>query len=95
MSEAQRGYGLWVPQEMLVAVDGNVDRVPDFDPRTGEHLWTWGVLFRATPGVEEPMLDAENLLRIAGIGCYYCERVYGERLAQRRCPGRPSGESWR
>lgn len=49
----------------------------------------WGVMFRATPGVETPMLDTENLLLITGPGCYYCEQPYSERVAMRRCSGDP------
>lgn len=67
-----------------------MDRIPAYNPRSGDHLWSWAVLYRAAPGVETPMLDAENLLSIAGIGCYYCEQGYTDRLAKRRCPGDPA-----
>lgn len=77
------------------AVDGaQLDRTPEFDPRTGEHLWIWIVVFRAQPQLigdptHTPILDMENLLSVSGPGCLYCEQDYSARLAARRCKGRP------
>lgn len=70
-------------------VPGDVDRVPEFDPRTGDHLWTIISMYRWQPGTETPMLDTENLLTIQGPACYHCEQPYTQRLASRRCKGRP------
>ena len=75
-------------------VDDFTDRVPDFDPRSGDHLWTVVTMYRVDPRLwGDPahlaLLDAENLLSVAGPGCFYCERVYTPTLAARRCPGRP------
>lgn len=69
-----------------------LDRIPPYDPRSGEHLWSWAVLYRAAPDklgdpTHTPILDMENLLSVAGPGCYYCEAVYTPLLASRRCPG--------
>jgi len=87
MDEPKRA---WTSTGQVVEIQKDqVDRVPDFDPRSGAHLWTWGVVFRATPGVETPMLDTENLLLITGPVCYYCEQPYSERVAMRRCSGDP------
>jgi hypothetical protein len=69
-------------------VPGTVDRIPDFDPRSGDHLWTIITMYRwGGPTVERPTLDNENLLSVMGPGCYYCEQPWSERLAQRRCKG--------
>ena len=69
-------------------VPGNIDRIPEFDPRSGEHLWTIFTMYRwGGPTVETPTLDVENLLSVMGPGCYYCESVYSDQLAKRRCKG--------
>jgi len=69
-----------------------VDRVPPFDRRSGNHLWIITTAYRVDPATwvdpaHTPILDAENLLILAGPGCYYCEQPYTPRLAQRRCTG--------
>lgn len=76
--------GEWVPTH-TIAISGNTDRIPTY---AGEHLWTWTATFRASPGAEMPMLDGENLLRIAGITCYYCRTEHSRRVAGRFCTGR-------
>ncbi len=78
----------WVPQGQHVRIDGHVDRIPEFDPRTGDHLWAVFSVYRWTPGVETPMLDQENLLTIQGPGCYYCLTEYTPAAATRRCKGK-------
>lgn len=49
------------------------------------------VVFRVNPGTFDPehpvSLDMENLVMIAGVGCFYCERAYEPRLLHRRCTG--------
>lgn len=71
-----------------------LDRIPDYDPRTGEHLWIVTTAHRVDPEqwrsgdpTATPMLDHENLLSVAGPGCYYCEQYYSPLLATRRCRG--------
>jgi hypothetical protein len=92
MSQPQRQ---WQSTGEGVYVNGpELDRIPDFDPRSGEHLWIWSVVFRADPvkladPTSTPMLDHENLLSIAGPGCFYCQRSWGGALAGERCPGHP------
>jgi len=71
-----------------------VDKVPDFDPRTGDHLWTVITMYRVNPdqwqdATHTPMLDRENLLTITVPGCYYCEKPWTKLLATRRCKGDP------
>jgi hypothetical protein len=71
-----------------------VNRLPDFDPRTGDHLWMVLAGFRVTPDqwqdkTHMPMLDRENLLTITVPGCYYCEQPWTKLLASRRCKGEP------
>lgn len=72
------------------------DRIPDYDPRTGDHLWVVTTAYRVVPEqwhsgdpTVTPMLDMENLLSVAGPGCFYCEQVYTPLLATRRCKGEP------
>lgn len=73
-----------------------VDRVPDYDPRSGDHLWIVTTAYQVDPEhwrspdpTVTPMLDHENLLSVAGPGCFYCEQVYTPQLAKRRCKGEP------
>lgn len=73
----------------MVEVPGGVNKVPDFDPQSGDHLWIIMAMYRWNPGTESPMLDTENLLLIPSPGCFYCEEPYTPRLAQRRCKGEP------
>lgn len=84
----------WRSTGQTVEVAGRPDRIPDFDPRSGDHLWSWVVLYRADPSkfgdaTHTPFLDSESLLNISGPGCFYCEQTYSDRLAKRRCPGQP------
>jgi hypothetical protein len=79
--------GGWVNTGQYQKVE-QFDRVPDYDPRKGDHLWTINTMYRwGGPDVEQPTLDMENLLVIAGPGCFYCEKLYSPLLARRRCPG--------
>lgn len=66
------------------------NRTPEFDPRTGDHLWIILSTYRwGGPTVERPTLDTENLLAVVGPGCYFCEQRWTEHLSKRRCKGRP------
>lgn len=82
----------WRPTGHRELVRGHVDRVPVFDPRTGEHLWIMLTVYRVDPllwtdPVHAPTLDHESLISVTGPGCYYCEQPYGPRVAARRCRG--------
>ena len=71
-----------------------VDRLPDFDPRSADHLWMVSTGFRVVPEQWQnrdhtPRLDHENLLTITVPFCWFCEEAYAPRLARRRCPGHP------
>jgi len=84
----------WKGTGFTVEAPPEVDRIPPFDPRSGDHIWLIITAYRVdparwTPG-HSPHLDTENLVSIVGPGCYYCERPYSERLARRRCPGEPT-----
>jgi len=77
--------------------EGGVDRIPPFDPRTGEHYWVFPITYHiADPrkfyGDQSdgpPLLDLETLVQASCIGCWHCEQPWSERLASRRCKGRP------
>lgn len=69
-------------------------RLPDFDPRTGDHCWIVITCYRVIPEqwqdrTHTPMLDGENLLSITVPACYHCEQAWTATLATRRCKGRP------
>lgn len=72
---------------------GGVDRIPDYDPRSGEHYWTMFAVYRISPetmGTDGPvLLDRENLVHLGSRGCFHCEQAYSPRLLHRRCPGQP------
>ncbi len=74
---------------------GPVDRVPEYDPATREHLWITLVMYRVDPARveagEQLILDSVNLLSAGlSVGCFYCESPYAKRLTYRPCPGEPS-----
>ena len=71
-------------------VGSDIDRIPEFDERTGDHLWSVMSMYRVQPAMWQdptatPHLDAENLLTVQGPFCYYCEKPYTSLLATRRC----------
>lgn len=74
---------------------GGVDRIPKYDPRSGDHLWTTFAVYRINPvamttAINEPVhLDNENLIHVGAMGCYHCEQPYHPRLLRRRCGGEP------
>lgn len=72
----------------------DVDKVPNYDPRSGNHYWIVGLTFRVDPTTWEPggsvHFDLENLVLAVGPGCFYCEQNYDKRLVMRRCKGQPS-----
>lgn len=82
----------WVPSHKVVAPP-NLDKIPPFDERSGEHYWLMLVGFLVFPLNWEPdkppVMDQENLVSIQGPGCYHCEQPYTEHLARRRCKGQP------
>ena len=86
----------WVDTGHQERIDSptDIDRIPPFDPRSGDHLWIVVTSYRVNPaqftspdpGVT-PLLDHESLLAVAGPACYYCEQAYTSSLARRRCRG--------
>lgn len=81
--------GQWQNSNFYQPIE-QIDRIPDFDPRTGDHLWCITTMYQwGGPDIEQTTLDRENLLCIAGPGCYHCEEPYTQQLAKRRCKGKP------
>jgi hypothetical protein len=81
-------------EKQLIETPAEFDRIPPFDPRTGDHLWIIITTYKANPGqwddpTHTPMLDRENLICVSGPGCFYCEQPYSTLLASRRCKGKP------
>jgi hypothetical protein len=51
-------------------------------------MWVWlGVWYVANPREMEVNLDRENLINLAGPGCYKCDQPYSNRLAKQPCRG--------
>jgi hypothetical protein len=78
---------------MTYEAEPNLDRIPEFDARSGNHYWIGLVSFHVDPSSwshgEQQHFDMENLVSVAGPGCYYCEQPYSDRIAKRRCGGEP------
>jgi hypothetical protein len=57
----------------------------------GKHLWLvtagWALADPERPYESTQQLDAENLVILAGPGCYKCEREYSRKLARLPCTG--------
>jgi hypothetical protein len=75
-----------------VFVPGTFDKIPAYNRRTHEHLWIMTGCWRINPETllvdAEPWhLDTENMVALAGPGCFYCEREYTPEVAARRCGG--------
>lgn len=76
--------------------EGGVNRIPEFDPRSGAHFWNMLCGFRVSDpaaidkGTKQLILDTENLVVTTPIGCYYCEQVWTKTIGHRRCPGKPA-----
>lgn len=86
----------WVSTGHREVIDSQVDKIPEFDPRKGEHFWIVITTYKVDPSrvtspdpTVTPMLDHESLVAVVGPGCYYCEQVYEPVLKHRRCKGQP------
>jgi hypothetical protein len=84
----------WTGTGHQVLIEQPPDRVPDYDPRSGDHLWMVLTMYQVDPAAfldptRTPILDQKNLLTVQGPGCFHCEQPYTQRLASRRCPGEP------
>jgi hypothetical protein len=56
--------------------------------KPGEHLWVCtGAWIISDPRAKDIQLDIENLVSIAGPGCFKCEQPFSNRLARRPCHG--------
>lgn len=67
-------------------------KIPDFDPRSGDHFWIMVTSFKVDPVKAmkgDQLMDHESLVSVVGPCCYYCEQLYNKTLASRRCKGHP------
>lgn len=67
-----------------------VDKVPDFDPRSGDHYWVFTTMYKVDPEKMmegEELLDMKNLVLTVGPGCFHCEEIYTPYIAKRHCRG--------
>jgi hypothetical protein len=61
--------------------------------KPGQHLWiiTAGWIMTDPASAYDPavikLLDRENLVALAGPGCYKCEKPYSGKMAKRPCLG--------
>ena len=82
----------WVPTDVMEEVPAEVDNIPDFDPRAGNHLWLMFAAYKVDPATWQPdvspTLDSTSLVSLAGPGCFYCEQHYTQ-AKHSRCKGRP------
>lgn len=69
----------------------DLNRLPDYDPHTGDHYWIVFTSYRVDPATIAPgqqvALGGQNLVQAAGPGCAWCGNPYTPRLATRRCEG--------
>lgn len=74
-------------------IDNFEGRIPDYDPRSGDHFWVITGAWRCDPakswGADGTLLDHESLVLINPPGCFHCEHLYTAQLASRRCKGHP------
>jgi hypothetical protein len=59
--------------------------------KPGDHLWVitaaWMVADPRAAREGVMLLDIENIVALAGIGCFKCEREFSNRLARQPCRG--------
>jgi hypothetical protein len=71
-------------------IDNFEDKIPEFDPRSGDHFWIVITTYKVDPNnflAGESLLDHESLVGVSVPGCYFCEEVYTPRMLHRRCIG--------
>lgn len=68
-------------------VEGTTDKIPDFDPRSGNHFWIVVLSYKWDKKYEESILDHESLVYTSPPICFYCEQAYTSLLDTRRCKG--------
>jgi hypothetical protein len=82
----------WASTDVAEEIPPEVDKIPDFNPKTGNHLWLMHAAFKVDPATwrsdVSPKLDGEALVALAGPGCFYCEQPYAL-VKHSRCKGKP------
>jgi hypothetical protein len=73
-------------------IENPKDKIPDFDPRSGNHYWIMITTYKCDPekmlkGDGPAFFDHESLVAVLGPGCFYCEQIYTPLLSKRRCKG--------
>lgn len=58
--------------------------MPEF---VGQHLWIVTGVWRIETPEADHILDAENLLTVAGPGCWFCGELYSPEAADLPCAG--------
>lgn len=82
----------WASTDITEEIPAEIDKIPDFNPKTGNHLWLMHAAFQVDPSTwgphTRPHLNSEALVAIAGPGCFYCEQPYAL-VKHSRCKGKP------
>jgi hypothetical protein len=83
----------WSTTDVVEEIPSEIDKIPDFDARSGNHLWLMHAAFKVDPATwskhgPSPRLDSHALVALAGPGCFYCEQPY-QLVKHSRCKGRP------
>jgi hypothetical protein len=72
-------------------VPGTLNRIPPFDPASGEHFWVMPVMYHVGPDAigEDGRLncDMHSIALVNAVGCYYCEELCTAGVMRRRCKG--------
>lgn len=68
---------------------GELNKIPDYDPRSGNHFWIMIISYKVDPTKfnESTLFDHESLVNVAGPVCFYCEEAYRKGMEHRRCKG--------
>jgi hypothetical protein len=73
----------------LRSANARLAQIPDYDPVAKEHYWAMILTFKVNPEKVDlegtAFLDHENLVSVAGVCCYYCQRLFSPEIAKMRC----------
>jgi hypothetical protein len=89
--------GFVTPGDITQFVREVPDRLDEFD-RPGRHLWTVTSMYYvadpedAVHGADPFHMDRENLILVAGVGCFKCEALYSATINLETCKGSISND---
>jgi len=94
MTNNSQWYGTEFQQEIssdaILRVEALADKEIAEATKEHRHYWTAVVMYKVNPPLKDgSVLDLENLRSRPAVGCFICERVYGEAGLGARCKGEP------